>query len=160
MIERELPFAFSICGLRRLGSQGSGASEDAFTELSYRVSPCICADWRLGSLIVRELSEQKTLTRVTHVASMAHVEFPGNPSAPAIVFLLISHARACLRGSLQRIGRTLPSVSPRARSALSSNFFAALSSYARSSSPLKDSRLLSNHTGRPFKHPVPKGLSS
>jgi hypothetical protein len=38
VIERELRFAFSTCGLRRLGSQGSGDSEDIHRVFSESVS--------------------------------------------------------------------------------------------------------------------------
>jgi len=83
---------------------------------------------RLTHLIVRELSERKALTARLTLLRWPMSSSRVTHSSPAIVFLLISHARACLRGSLRRIVRTLLSVSPRARSPLSSNFFAALSS--------------------------------
>jgi hypothetical protein len=38
MIERELRFALSACGLRRLGSQGSAGSEDIHRVFSESVS--------------------------------------------------------------------------------------------------------------------------
>ncbi len=79
VIERELPFAFITCGLRRLGSQGSGGSEDihrVFSESVNALRETRLGEGKQGTLRCsahREI-EREIIAFLTHLAEIVGPE--------------------------------------------------------------------------------------